>query len=570
MKTPKKLSILLSLILTFGVGFANFATATPSKLQKKTQPAAKAKYDIYKIKGSKFLSNIDKRLQSAKKTDSFPVIITFQSQDQSNNLQKVKNKIPTFAPKHVYKHLPSVSADLTKEQIEKLADLPQVVQIEYDEPTKIFSNSANYWYGTQKARTDFGVTGDRDGQPNKYSKTDATIAILDSGIDPNHVDLKGKIIGWKDFINNLSPAYDDNGHGTHVAGIAAGAGKGNSAYTGVAPGASLVGVKVVTAGGSGSLSILAAAIDWVIDNKDTYGIDIINLSVGSTTSSDGTDVASQAVNRAHQAGILVVVAAGDDGPARQTIGAPAAATHAFTVGAMADPDPSNLGFFLMDTSGRGPTKDGRIKPDIVAPGYKITAPKAGSTNDYVTHSGTSMAAPFVAGTAALIHDANPSLTPDQIKSQITSTAIDMGNYTKDIEYGFGNMRAYEAIKRAAGSYSGTGPTWPYHYHVSNSINTAKYKDEWTFYVSSKDYPIAITMIMPNHSSAQDFDLRLYDPNGNNVVLAYGTRRQETLDYQPTKTGYYKLRIDSFKGTGNYFFDLSGGVTSLWLSANDQP
>jgi serine protease AprX len=569
MKTPKKLSILLSLILTFGVGFANFATATPSKLQKKTQPAAKAKYDIYKIKGSKFLSNIDKRMQSAKETDSFPVIITFQSQDQSNNLQKVKNKIPAFAPKHVYQNLPFVSANLTKEQIKKLADIPQVVQVEYDEPIRAFSNSANYWYGTYKARTDFGVTGDRDGQPNIYSKTDATIAIIDSGIDPNHVDLKGKIIGWKDFVNNRSTPYDDFGHGTHVAGIAAGTGKGNPIYSGVAPGASLVGIKVLNEYGKSSMSRVAEGIDWAITNKNTYGIDIINLSVGTDYSSDGTDVASQAVNRAHEAGILVVVAAGNNGPDQQTIGSPGAATHAFTIGSMADPDPSNRGFFLANSSSRGPTKDGRTKPDIVAPGYNITAPKANSTNGYVTHSGTSMSTPFVAGTAALIHDANPSLTPDQIKSIIISTAVNFGPVGQDIDYGFGNLRGYEAIKKA-GRYSGTGPELPYVLYGSNTILKPYHKDEWTFNVLSTSYPIGITMIMPNHSSLQDFDLRLYDPDGNLVASSLGTTRQETIAYQPTKTGKYKIAVRAYAGTGSYFFDVSARATLLSLSGNDLP
>jgi serine protease AprX len=567
MKISKKISILLSLFLIFGVTSTNLATATSSKPQKKTQSAVKDNHDIHKIEGSKFLSNIEKRLKSAKDADKFPVIITFQSADQTSNLQKVKNMIPAFHPKHVYQNLPAVSATLTKEQINQLATLPQITQIEYDEPVKIFSNSANSWYGTAKARTDFGVTGDRDGQPNTYTKTDATIAVIDTGVDPNHVDLRGKIIGWKDYINNRSTPYDDHGHGTHVAGIAGGAGKGNSAYIGVAPGSSIVGIKVLNQNGSGSMSNITAAIDWAITNKNTYGIDIINLSLGTSGSSDGTDSASQAVNRAHQAGILVVVAAGNSGPGQKTIGSPAAATQAFTVGAMADP--SDRGFFLASFSSRGTTADGRVKPDIVAPGYNVTAPRANSTNGYVSYSGTSMATPFVAGTAALIHDANPSLTPDQIKSMITSTATEFGPSGKDIDYGSGNLRGYEAIKKA-GNFNGTGPTLPNRLYGSNSISKSTYKDEWTFDVSSTSYPIGITMIMPNHTWLQDFDIYLYDPNGTQVASSLGSSRQETIAFQPTKTGKYRLRVKSYFGTGSYFFDISARAANLSLVVNDQP
>jgi serine protease AprX len=567
MKISKKISILLSLSLIFGVSSANLATAAPSKTQKTTTAVKKDTYEIHKIKGSKFLSNIEKRLKSAKNTDKFPVIITFQSSDHSNNLQKVKNMIPTFTPKHVYQNLPAVSTTLSKEQINKLATIPQVIQIEYDEPIKAFSNSANSWYGTAKARTDFGVTGDLDGLPNTYSKTDATIAVIDTGVDRNHVDLQGKIIGWKDYVNNQPLPYDDNGHGTHVAGIAAGAGKGNSAYTGVAPGASIVGIKVLNQNGSGNLSNVVAAIDWAITNKNTYGIDIINLSLGTSGSSDGNDSASLAVNRAHQAGILVVVAAGNSGPGRQTIGSPAAATYAFTVGAMADP--SDRGFFLASFSSRGTTADGRVKPDIVAPGYNITAPRANTSNGYVSYSGTSMASPFVAGTAALIQDANPTLTPTQIKSMMTTTAVEFGPSGKDIDYGFGNLRGYEAIK-FAGNFNGTGPALPNRLFGSNSINTSKYKDEWTFDVTSTSYPIAITMIMPNHLPSQDFDIYLYAPNGTLVASSLGTSRQETIAFQPSQTGKYKLRVSSYSGTGSYFFDISAKGANLSLVVNDQP
>src|SRR5690606_17147010 len=148
--------------------------------------------------------------------------------------------------------------------------------------------TANHWSGTEKARADFGITGDRDGNQNSYSKDDVVIAVIDTGIDANHVDLSGgKVSGWRDSVNNRTSPYDDQGHGTHVAGIAAGSGDGNAAYKGVAPGAALVGIKVLDRNGSGTMSNVIAGIDWAISNKDTYGIDIINMSLGTTGSSDG-------------------------------------------------------------------------------------------------------------------------------------------------------------------------------------------------------------------------------------------------------------------------------------------
>lgn len=115
------------------------------------------------------------------------------------------------------------------------------------------------------------------------------------------------------------------------------------------------------------------------------------MSLGTSGSSDGTDTVSQAVNRAADAGIIPVVAAGNSGPARYTIGSPGAAAKAITVAAMADPN--ELGFGLASFSSRGPTRDERVKPDIAAPGVAIMAPKANTTSQYVAYSGTSMATP---------------------------------------------------------------------------------------------------------------------------------------------------------------------------------
>ncbi len=230
-----------------------------------------------------------------------------------------------------------------------------------------------------------------------YDGSGITIGIIDTGIDASHPDLQGKVIGWVDFVNGKTTPYDDNGHGTHVASIAAGTGAAsNGKYKGMAPpGAKLVGIKVLGGDGSGSISDIINGVDWAVQNKDKYGIKVINLSLGSSQSSDGTDSLSQAVNNAWDAGIVVCVAAGNSGPDKYTVGSPAAASKVITVGAVDKYD------VITDFSSRGPTADNRLKPEVVAPGNWIIAARASGTqltdvtigDYYVAAPGTSMATP---------------------------------------------------------------------------------------------------------------------------------------------------------------------------------
>lgn len=564
----KKMLRACSIALAISFGLASVVLTSPSSSHAAGTPSPSNEITpIQKVKGSKLLSNLQNKISKANNTEKLPVIITFKNLQQSSNLQASKAKIPSFKPKHTYKNIPAIAGELTKAEINALASLPDVVQIEYDEPVQAFSSTANYWYGTQKARTDFAVTGDRDGSLNSYSKNDVTVAVIDTGIDASHVDLDGgKVIGWKDFVNNRATAYDDQGHGTHVAGIAAGAGDGNSSYVGVAPGAALVGVKVLDSRGSGSMSNVTAGIDWCISNKSTYGIDVINMSLGTSGSSDGSDATSLATNRAADAGIVVAVAAGNSGPSTKTIGSPGAAEKALTVGAMADP--GEKGFNLANFSSRGTTADGRIKPDIAAPGVNIMAAKANSGNGYVSYSGTSMATPFTAGTVALMLDANPNLTPDQVKSTLASTATDFGPTGKDVDYGSGNLKGYDAVK-SAGGYSGVGPALPAHMKAQGSLGGSGSKDEYTFQLNSTSAPVAITMIMPNWSLFRDYDLYLIDPSGTEVASSKGSSRQETINFTPSVTGKYTIRVHSYLsfGSGNYFFDLSANGSELTQTVN---
>ncbi|EOC99582.1 S8 family serine peptidase [Caldisalinibacter kiritimatiensis] len=566
LKCKKTLAILVFALMLTAIGTYGFAVVGPDKSEvEKDQTPKKEISKMYDKNNNKIFENLEKKLEKASDKENLPVIVVFKNKPDKNNL---KNILGNYKTKHEYKNIPAIAMELNKGQIKKLTKLDLIEHIEYDEPVRAFNDTANYWFGTEKARSDFNVEGDKDGSINQYSKYDIVVAVIDTGIDYTHVDLDGsKVIAWKDYVNGRTTPYDDNDHGTHVAGIIAGEGDGNPDYKGVAEGAALVGLKVLDKRGSGSMSDVTAAIDWCVTYKDTYGIDVINLSLGTSSSSDGTDATSLAVNNAVDNGITVVVAAGNAGPAKYTIGSPGAAEKAITVAAMADV--GELGFNLTDFSSRGPTADGRTKPDVSAPGYNITAPEANSSNGYITYSGTSMATPFTAGTVALMLDANPSLSPTEIKNILMNTAEDWGPSGKDIEYGMGRLDGYEAIE-TAGNFNGSNLATPNHIYASETLSGSQASDIYEFTVNNTNYPVAVTLIMPNWTSSwfstdPDFDVYVYDPSGNTVGSSTTTKRQENVNFTPTQTGTYTIEVYSYSGDGSYFFDLSTGGSSLTLT-----
>jgi serine protease AprX len=281
-----------------------------------------------------------------------------------------------------------------------------------------------------------GLTGQR-----------VTVAVIDTGIDP-HPDLttpKNRIIGWKDMVNDKHRPYDDNGHGTHVAGIIAGnGGQSGGKYQGVAPDAKLVGVKVLDDEGSGNISQVVAAVDWVIRNKRRYNIRVLNLSLGAHAEKGyQEDPISRIAEEAWKRGIVVCAAAGNEGPKYETINTPGINPSIITVGNINDrdtiPRPDDK---LADTSSRGPTIDELLKPDILAPGTNIVSLKPGG--GYISYSGTSMATPMVSGASAILLQQNPRLTPLEVKEILLSGAEDRG-YSLD-EQGKGYLDLTDPLK----------------------------------------------------------------------------------------------------------------------------
>jgi subtilisin family serine protease len=311
------------------------------------------------------------------------------------------------------------------------------------------------------------------------------IAVIDSGVAGWHDDLGStRVTRFVDFVNFQSAAYDDYGHGTHVAGIIAGDGHDSEGRrSGVAPGATLLVEKVLDASGQGYISNVIAAIDYAIANKDALHLRVINLSVAAGVyESYTTDPLTLAAKRAVDAGLVVVSAAGNLGkgpdgrPQYGGVGAPGNAPWVITVGASShngtvDRSDDTIASF----SSRGPTAlDFQAKPDIVAPGVGIESlTEAGSTlfntkplmrlwgtvptatEPYLSLSGTSMASPVVSGTIALMLQANPSLTPNLVKAILQFTAESRDGYNA-LTQGAGFLNARGAVELAQSLAAGTG------------------------------------------------------------------------------------------------------------------
>jgi len=567
---------------------------------------APQKFDRVDQNNNKVLDDLENLIGPAANDNRFDVIVMAEK-PLDEILPTLKTRHGEFSETFTYPSINGFATNLTKGQIIAFSTDPDIKQIEFDAPVFPHLDTSQQWFGTAKARTDFGVDGNADGAAS-YSKDDIVVAILDTGIDPNHVDLDGgKIIAWKDFTPANQPnPYDEtgscSGHGTHVSSIATGEGNGDANFKGVAPGAALIGLKVLRVQGTsctGQTAWVDAAIQWLITNKTTYGIEIGNMSLGISGCSNGSDSTSTLVNNAVNAGIVMTVSAGNEGPGTCTIGSPAAAEKAITVGAMADVTPRSSGstsscgvlpyrgFYLACFSSRGKTADNRFKPDIASPGVFINAALAGTTNGYQSLSGTSMSSPFTAGVAALILDANPTLTTTQVKSTIENTALNWGPTGKDLDYGSGRLQAYEAIK-TAGGFSQTGPSVPSHTFVADSLTGTGNQDTFSINVTDATKPLAVTLIITSWvSGSPDFDLELRDasdnplfscsggpfstspcvcttdPNG--ICKSRGVTRQETIAFQPASVGTYKVRVVSFSGSGNYFFDTSFGEAAVAIS-----
>ena len=254
------------------------------------------------------------------------------------------------------------------------------------------------------------------------------VAILDTGIFP-HRDFGGRIAAYQDFLHSRPRPYDDNGHGTHIAGIVGGSGlESKGLYQGVAPGCHFIILKVLDHRGNGSASDVLAGLQWIRENKEQYNIRLVNISVGSFSKKGMSENSAlvKGVNAAWDAGLVVVVAAGNNGPRPMTITTPGISRKVITVGCSDDNQAVDvLGSKMIDYSGRGPTRACICKPDIITPGSRICScdNKPGC---YCIKSGTSMSTPIATGAIALLLEKYPQMSNKDVKLRLRESTDDLG------------------------------------------------------------------------------------------------------------------------------------------------
>lgn len=339
--------------------------------------------------------------------------LSLEEQNLITKLGQIKYKLPSIN---------SCVIEIDEKNLDKIKDIKSIKRVHQN------THITTQMYNSRK------IVNVNTPQENGILGKNVTIAILDTGISPLDDFTKpyNRIIAFKDFINNKQNPYDDNGHGTHVAGISGGNGyysKGK--YKGIAPECNFVGVKVLDDEGQGNSSDVLAGIQWVLDNKDKYSIRVLNLSIG-TSNSSLDDPLIKAVEKVWDEGIVVTIAAGNNGPSKQSITSPAISKKIITIGASDDHKSTFIsGASLINFSGRGPTLECVIKPDVVAPGVNIISCLSDTIKKnnkdiidehYFALSGTSMSTPMVAGAIALLLEKHPHLTPNEVKLMLKKSS----------------------------------------------------------------------------------------------------------------------------------------------------
>ncbi|MCZ7394650.1 MAG: S8 family serine peptidase [Candidatus Methanoperedens sp.] len=438
--------------------------------------------------------NLGLKIANSKPEDQIPVIVFMKKPDK---IKTSKTKLLSLLSSAVesgggkvgrrYNIVDAFSAKMPASRISELSRMPGVERIYYDEivslppqPSEksILQTNSTQTIGATYVWNTFGYTG-----------TGIKVAIIDSGIDYNHPDLGGgfgpgkKVADGINFVNN-NPPLDDFGHGTHVAGIVA----ANGILKGVAPNATLFAVKVCDSSGSCGTSNTIAGIDWSI----AHGANIISMSLGGSTqpNDEFADVTTIVSDAAVEKGVVVVVAAGNEGPGTDTIGAPGSAKKVITVGA------SDSNDTIASFSSRGPSAFGRLDPDVVAPGVSInsTVPTGAcelcAPSGYKIESGTSMATPHVSGAAALLLQKNPALTPAQVRDILMHTSSNLAASNSHVfEKGAGIINLTNAFT----------------YNISASING---DDRWEESVIPGFSTIGTMVLNNNNSYSVNFSFSL--------------------------------------------------------------
>lgn len=512
-------------------------------------------------------------------------VVTYDSLPSSSDVTALKNlglETKTFSK------LPMVAVKGTKLEITALLNSNlNALSVYYNKDLNYLMNDSTKLIGADRVWNELGYTG-----------KGSTVAVIDSGIDATHPDLpfgeekvvqNVKFLVGEDFFSNEAVYLENvqntdttSGHGTHVAGTIAGLGiSSEGLYKGVAPDAKLVGL-----GTGEGINILWSleAFNYVLENQEKYGIDVISNSWGSTGEYSPNNPINVASKKAYDAGMVVTFAAGNEGPDDNTLNPYSAAPWVISVAA------GTKDKKLADFSSRGVEGDELLHPDITAPGVDIVSTKSstglvmnslGTVSDveyiapehlpyYTTASGTSMATPHISGVAALMLEAKPGLHPDVVRQVMESTADPMEGY-KVHEVGAGYVNALEAVKQAErtslkmGQYKDkkTGKTYPT-FFVENTWNGTVDAGVSDAGLASHDYydivldqdTVSLTVNIQWLSPTNDLDLFVRDQNGNLVGSsgsALSTTEETTISgtspgtYTVDTVGYLNIP-ESYTGT----------------------
>ncbi|WP_328886500.1 S8 family peptidase [Streptomyces sp. NBC_00316] len=503
------------------------------------------------------------------KTDEVPAIVDFQGKPTAAALKQKTEDLPGSDSERVMPRLGLSAVHVDKHSAKGFW---QAVK-----PARSLTRSAGaavtpgtagvskLWYdGKAKVALDKSVPqiGAPEAWAKGYDGKGVKVAVLDTGADLNNADIKSEIVQSQSFVNGQT-VQDGHGHGTHVASTIAGSGANSDGkYKGVAPGADLLIGKVLSNSGQGADSSILAGMEWAVEQ----GADVISMSLGGPDA-PGEDPLTSAVNSlSASSGTLFVIAAGNSGPGESTLGTPGAADAALTVGAV---DKSDA---LADFSSRGPRLgDMAIKPEITAPGVDIVAARAAGTNlgtpvgtDYTTLSGTSMATPHVAGSAAILKQRHPDWTGQRIKEALTAHAKSAADQTV-YQQGYGRVDIPAALDPSL-ELSGTADfrvipwqkgTYPTRSRTLTLRNDAATDTVVTVTAAAKDASgTAVPSGTLSLSGAALSDGRVTVPAGGTAEVVV------TLDNNGLKAGQYGGSVTATSDSGESVHAALGFVTSV--------
>jgi serine protease AprX len=301
------------------------AVADPDTTTGTTAPQAVELERVHADRdGDRLDDSLELRLGRHPDETLLPVIVVH---DGTVTPRRAADALGRFRLGTTFRSIAGFAAEMRPVQVRAAARLPGVERVQLDGTVHATMDAADTDFGTQAARDRFGLTGAGVG-----------VCFLDTGITRSHEQFSGtaRSFVWRDFVGTGTWPYDDNGHGTHVASIAAGDGVGGASaarYGGAAPRADLAVGKVLARSGAGTESRVITGLDWCATQPT---VDIVSLSLGLSLPSDGTDAMSLAVDALVERGIVVVVAAGNSGDLPGSVGSPASATDVITVGSAAD------------------------------------------------------------------------------------------------------------------------------------------------------------------------------------------------------------------------------------------